>query len=142
VTGYLIVGGQNSLPLSRCELATEVRTTKFTLTGGSTSQVTNTTSGPNVGANGYAGNNTIANSDTLTADANGGITLEVSRLAGTYGYLNLMRVDIVPGSSGTPVYYTFQNPGFELGNLNFWTASGTGASSSTTAPHAALIRPD
>ena len=119
------------------ELATEVRTTKFTLTGGSTSQVTNTTSGPNVGANGYAGNNnTIANSDTLTADANGGITLEVSRLAGTYGYLNLMRVDIVPGRSGTPVYYTFQNPGFELGNLNFWTASGTGASSSTAAPHA------
>ncbi|MGI4742722.1 MAG: GDSL-type esterase/lipase family protein [Janthinobacterium lividum] len=123
------------------ELATEVRTTKFSFTGGNTSTVSQTTSGPNVGVNGYAGNNnTIANSDTLTADASGGITLEVSRTAGTYAYLNLMRVDVVPGTTTPAVYYSFQNPGFELGNLNLWTttAQGTGASAavSTTNPHA------
>jgi hypothetical protein len=79
-------------------LATEVRTTKFSFAGGNTSTVSQTTSGPNVGANGYSGNNNaIANSDTLTADASGGITLEVSRTADTYAYLNLMRVDVVPG---------------------------------------------
>ncbi|RZK15867.1 MAG: hypothetical protein EOO56_21865, partial [Hymenobacter sp.] len=123
------------------ELATEVRTTKFSFTGGNTSTVSQTTSGANVGANGYAGNNNnIANSDTLTADASGGITLEVSRTAGTYAYLNLMRVDVVPGSTAPAVYYSFQNPGFELGNLNFWTTTPqvTGASVvvSTTVPHA------
>jgi lysophospholipase L1-like esterase len=123
------------------ELATEVRTTKFSFAGGNTSTVSQTTSGPNVGANGYAGNNNaIANSDTLTADASGGITLEVSRIAGTYAYLNLMRVDVVPGSTAPAAYYSFQNPGFELGNLNLWTTTPQGPSASaavsTTASHA------
>ncbi|TGE20961.1 SGNH/GDSL hydrolase family protein [Hymenobacter metallicola] len=117
------------------ELATEVRTTQYRFTASNVSSVRLTTSGPNVGANGYAGNNnTLAHSDTLTADANGVISLEVSRTAGTYAFLNLLRLDIVTGRSTPTVNYVFQNPGFELGNLNFWTpmAQGTGAAATVT----------
>ncbi|GAB3585173.1 GDSL-type esterase/lipase family protein [Hymenobacter daeguensis] len=118
------------------ELSTEVRTTQYRFTASNVSSVSLTTSGPNVGANGYAGNNnTLAHSDTLTADANGVISLEVSRTAGTYAFLNLLRLDIITGRSTPAVNYAFQNPGFELGNLNFWTtvAQGTGAAVSINA---------
>jgi hypothetical protein len=64
---------------------TEMRITQYRLTGATTSTVLLTTTGPNVGANGYAGNNnTLATSDTLTADASGVITLEMSKNAGQY----------------------------------------------------------
>jgi lysophospholipase L1-like esterase len=109
----------------------ETRVTQYRLTGGNQSTVSLTTTGTNVGANGYAGNNnTLAHSDTLTADASGAIALEISKTTGMYAYLNLMRVDIVPGRNVPVVNYTFQNPSFELGNLNFWTtvSRGTGAS--------------
>ena len=118
------------------ELSTEVRTTQYRFTASNASSVSLTTSGPNVGANGYAGNNdTLAHSDTLTADANGIISLEVSRTAGTYAFLNLLRLDIIIGRSTPAVNYAFQNPGFELGNLNFWTtaAQGTSAAASINA---------
>lgn len=71
-------------------------------------------------------------SDTLTADAAGGITLELSKIAGSFGYLNLMRMDIVPGRAvPPPVYYTFQNPSFELGSLAYWTTVGGSAGGAT-----------
>lgn len=112
----------------------ETRVTQYKLTGANVSTITQTTTGANVGAGGYAGNNnTISHSDTLTADAAGGITLELSKVTGSYAYLNLLRLDIVPGRAVTvpPVYYTFQNPGFELGSLAYWTTVGgsTGGSS-------------
>jgi lysophospholipase L1-like esterase len=111
----------------------EVRTTQYRLSGGNVSTVTLTTTGPNVGAGGYAGNNnTLAHSDTLTADASGGITLEMSKAAGMFAYLNLLRIDVVPGRTST-VNYAFQNPGFELGNLNFWTARGNAAGATAQA---------
>ncbi|RZK94342.1 MAG: hypothetical protein EOO62_30805, partial [Hymenobacter sp.] len=112
----------------------EIRTSQYKFTGANVSTITQTTTGTNVGANGYAGNNnTITKSDTLTADAAGGITLELSKIAGMYAYLNLLRMDIVPGRASTtpPVYYTFQNPGFELGNLTYWTTVG-GSTGGTT----------
>jgi lysophospholipase L1-like esterase len=103
--------------------ATETRITQYRLTGATSSTVLHTTTGPNVGANGYAGNNnTIATSDTLAADASGIITLELSKNTGQYAYLNLMRIDEVPGRSTPSINYSFQNPGFELGNFTFWTA--------------------
>jgi lysophospholipase L1-like esterase len=105
----------------------ETRTSQYKFTGGNVSTITQTTTGPNVGANGYPGNNnTITQSDTVTADAAGGITFELSKVAGSYGYINLMRLDIVPGQTNTPapVYYTFQNPGFELGSLAAWNTVG------------------
>lgn len=106
---------------------TETRVTQYKLTGSSVNTVTLTTTGPNVGANGYAGNNnTLAHSDTLQADASGAISLELSRTTGQFGYLNLMRMDIVPGRTST-VNYAFQNNGFELGNLTYWTAAGNAA---------------
>ncbi|WP_460503150.1 SGNH/GDSL hydrolase family protein, partial [Hymenobacter agri] len=115
---------------------TETRVSQYRFVGATTSTITQTTTGPNVGANGYAGNNnTITDSDTLTADGTGLITLELSKTVGSYAYLNLMRIDVVPGrSTTTPVYYAFQNPGFELGNLNFWTtvARGTGAAATVS----------
>lgn len=107
----------------------ETRTSQYKFTGANVSTITQTTTGANVGANGYAGNNnTITTSDTLTADAAGGITLELSKTAGSYAYINLLRLDIVPGRAGTtpPVYTSFQNPGFELGNLAYWTTVGGG----------------
>jgi lysophospholipase L1-like esterase len=118
----------------------ETRVTQYRLTGNNQSTVTLTTTGTNVGANGYAGNNnTLAHSDTLTADASGAISLELSKTVGSYAYLNLMRIDIVPGRNVPVVNYSFQNPGFELGNLNFWTtvSRGTGASAtiSTVQKH-------
>jgi lysophospholipase L1-like esterase len=105
----------------------EMRTSQYKFTGANSSTISQTTTGTGVGATGYPGNNnTITRSDTVAADAAGGISFELSKLAGSYAYINLMRVDIVPGRAGTtaPVYYTLQNPGFELGNLTAWTAVG------------------
>jgi lysophospholipase L1-like esterase len=111
----------------------ETRVTQYRLTGSSTSTVSLTTTGTNVGANGYAGNNNIlAHSDTITADGSGAIVLEVSKTAGMFAYLNLMRIDIVPGRSTPGLNYAFQNPGFELGNFNFWTTVAQGSGASTT----------
>ncbi|MGI4866533.1 MAG: GDSL-type esterase/lipase family protein [Janthinobacterium lividum] len=117
----------------------ETRVSQYKFTGVNVSTITQTTTGTNVGANGYAGNNnTISHSDTLTADAAGGITLELSKTTGMYAYLNLMRMDIVPGRTTTtpPVYYTFQNPGFELGSLAYWATVGgsTGGATVGQAP--------
>jgi hypothetical protein len=119
----------------------ETRVSQYRFTGAAISTVTQTTTGANVGANGYAGNNnTITDSDTLAADGSGVITLELSKVSGSFAYLNLMRIDIVPGRTTPGVYYSYQNPGFELGNLNFWTtvARGTGAAVSvnTATKHA------
>jgi lysophospholipase L1-like esterase len=107
--------------------ADETRISQYKFTGANVSTITQTTTGPGVGSNAYPGNNsTITKSDTLTADAAGGITLELSKIRGSFAYLNLMRIDIVPGRAITapPVYYTFQNPGFELGNLAYWNTGG------------------
>ncbi|WP_233635635.1 GDSL-type esterase/lipase family protein [Hymenobacter setariae] len=112
------------------QTADETRISQYKFTGANVSTITQTTTGPGVGANGYPGNNnTITKSDTLTADAAGGITLELSKIRGSFGYLNLMRIDVVPGRATTtpPVYYAFQNPGFELGNLAYWTTAGGSA---------------
>jgi lysophospholipase L1-like esterase len=119
----------------------ETRVTQYRFTGRTVSTATLTTTGTNVGANGYAGNNnTLAHSDTLSADASGVIMIEVSKPTGMYAYLNLMGIDIVPGSVTPGINYAFQNPGFELGNFNFWTPvpRGTGAAAtiSTTTKHA------
>jgi lysophospholipase L1-like esterase len=116
------------------QTADETRISQYKFTGANVSTITQTTTGPGVGAAGYPGNNnTITKSDTLTADAAGGITLELSKIRGSFGYLNLMRVDMVPGRAPTtpPVYYTFQNPGFELGNLAYWAAAGGSAGGAT-----------
>ncbi|RZL05056.1 MAG: hypothetical protein EOO62_19965, partial [Hymenobacter sp.] len=105
----------------------EIRTSQYKFTGANVSTITQTTTGTGVGANGYPGNNnTITKSDTVTADAAGGITFELSKVAGSFAYINLMRMDMVPGRATTtpPVYTTFQNPGFELSNLTYWTTVG------------------
>ena len=113
------------------QATTETRVSQYKFTGATTSTITQTTTGPNVGANGYAGNNnTISNSDTLMADGNGVIQLELSKVTGLYAYLNLMRIDILPARTA-PVITTFQNPGFELGNFTSWTTVARGAGAAT-----------
>jgi hypothetical protein len=99
------------------QATTAIRTSQYKFTGANVSTITQTT-GTNADANGYpSNNNTLTKSDTLTADATGRITLVLSKIAGSFGYLNPMRLDIVPRRATTapPVYYAFQNPGFELG---------------------------
>ncbi|MBC6611619.1 T9SS type A sorting domain-containing protein [Hymenobacter sp. BT507] len=123
------------------QIATETRVSRYTFAGATTSTFTQTTSGANVGANGYPGNNnTISDSDTLSADANGMIELTLSKEAGSFAYLNLMRVDVVPNRNPVTGNIAFQNPGFELGNFTNWTttARGTGATTtiSTATKHA------
>ncbi|QKG51440.1 GDSL-type esterase/lipase family protein [Hymenobacter sp. BRD67] len=114
---------------------TELRTSQYKFTGSTVSTITQTTTGTGVGANGYAGNNnTIAKSDTIAADASGTILLELSKVAGSYAYLNLMKVDIVPGKvAAVPLSYVFQNPGFELGNLTYWSTVSKGSSPAASA---------
>lgn len=121
------------------QTTTETRVSRYRFTGANVSTVSQTTTGPNVVANAYPGNNNmITASDTITADGNGVIQLELSKTAGSFGYLNLMRIDIVPGRA-IPGNTAFQNPGFELGNFTSWTTVpiGTGAAAaiSTTPPH-------
>ncbi|MBG8555448.1 GDSL-type esterase/lipase family protein [Hymenobacter guriensis] len=121
------------------QTAAETRVSRYKFTGANESIVSQTTSGANVGANGYPGNNnTITDSDTLTADGNGVIQLELSKTSGSFGYLNLMRIDIVEGRAA-PVNTAFQNPGFELSNLTSWTTVPVGPGArvavSTTTPH-------
>ncbi|MDB5236229.1 MAG: hypothetical protein JWR44_3222 [Hymenobacter sp.] len=112
---------------------TETRVSQYRFIGATTSTKTQTTTGPNVGANGYAGNNnTITDSDTIAADGNGVIILELSKASGSFAYLNLMRVDVVPGTTAPSVNFSFQNPGFELGNFNFWTTVARGTGAATT----------
>ena len=121
---------------------TETRVSQYRFTGSTINSITQTTTGPNVGANGYGGNNnTITDSDTIVADGSRAITLELSKAAGSFAYLNLLRIDIVPGRGNVPVVnYAFQNPGFELGSLNFWTpvvrGAGAAASLSSSTKHA------
>ncbi|OWP61894.1 hypothetical protein CDA63_17035 [Hymenobacter amundsenii] len=112
---------------------TETRASRYTFRGATTSSVTQTTSGPGIGANGYNGNNnTITTSDTLAADANGVLELELSKEAGLYAYLNLMRVDVVPARNPVTGNTALQNPGFELGNFTNWTIVPQGAGATAT----------
>jgi putative cofactor-binding repeat protein len=118
----------------------ETRVSQYDFAGTTTSTKTLTTTGPGIGSGGYDGNNNkLAHSDTLSANASGVITMTLSKAAGQYAYINLIGIDIVPQGTGPAVNYSFQNPGFELGNLNFWTTtpSGSGASAavSTTVDH-------
>ena len=81
---------------------TETRVSRYTFTGSQTSSITQTTSGTGAGANGYNGNNnTITTSDTLAADASGVIQLALSKAVGSFAYLNLMQVDILPSRTST-----------------------------------------
>ncbi|GAB3298301.1 GDSL-type esterase/lipase family protein [Hymenobacter tenuis] len=118
------------------QTAAETRVSRYKFTGANESSITQTTSGANVGANSYPGNNnTITTSDTLMADGKGVIVLELSKTTGSFGYLNLMRIDEVPGR-GAPLNTAFQNLGFEQGNFTSWMMTPVNAATiSTTTPH-------
>ncbi|WNJ20447.1 GDSL-type esterase/lipase family protein [Pontibacter sp. G13] len=69
------------------------RITSYILTGENTSTDSLQTSGTDLGGIGYNGNvGTVAISDTLSPNAQGMITLDVSVITGGFAYLGLMRI--------------------------------------------------
>jgi uncharacterized protein YjdB len=71
----------------------ETRTTTYTLQGSNTYSGTLQTSGTNLGGTGYNGNTkTILASDAVTPDSNGQISVTVTKTAGTFGYLGVMKI--------------------------------------------------
>lgn len=117
---------------------TETRIVEYSLTGANTSIKTLQTSGTGIGNGGYnANNNTIVASDTVYADLNGNITLEVKKNTGSYGHLNIIKIEAFDNTSGTK--YAIDNQGFEHGDLAQWTVTNASAQSvaevGTTLPH-------
>ena len=89
----------------------ETRVTQVTLSGVNSGAVNLTTSGSGVGANSYNGNNNkVAVSDTIAPDANGEITLTVSRNTGTYAHINLMKVQEFVSPAKYPSTANLINP--------------------------------
>ncbi|WP_461789316.1 T9SS type A sorting domain-containing protein [Pedobacter sp.] len=102
---------------------TETRIAEYSLSGANTNVKTLLTSGTGIGNGGYNGNNsTIVSSDTVFADINGSIALEVKRNTGSYGHLNIVKIEAFdnPGTK-----YAIDNQGFELGDFRYWTINST-----------------
>jgi hypothetical protein len=75
----------------------ETRITTYTLQGSNQYSGTLTTSGLNIGGTGYNGNNkTILVSETIMPGLNGEIRLTITRTAGSFAYLGVMKIVEVP----------------------------------------------
>lgn len=106
----------------------ETRIAEYILTGANFSSKTLLTSGTGVGNGGYnANNNSVVSSDTLYVDMNGIITLEVKKSTGTYGHLNIIKIEAFDNTSD--IKYTIDNQGFEYGDLRFWTKEASSVQS-------------
>jgi lysophospholipase L1-like esterase len=102
---------------------TETRIAEYNLSGANNNTKTLLTSGAGIGNGGYNGNNsTLISSDTVYADINGAIALEVKRNTGSYGHLNIIKIEAID-NIGTK--YTIDNQGFELGDLRYWTINSS-----------------
>ena len=117
---------------------TETRIVEYNLTGANTSSKTLKTSGTGIGNGGYnANNNTVVASDTVYADMNGNIALEVKKNTGSYGHLNIIKIEAFDNTSGAK--YAIDNQGFEYGDLRDWTVTTASAQSvaevGTALPH-------
>jgi len=77
---------------------TETRATTYRAigAGGTLSSAPLVTSGVDVGADGYDGNNNTTVSLNGVQPVSGAITIEFSNSTGRFGYLNAMQVDVVP----------------------------------------------
>jgi len=74
--------------------STETRVAKYTFTGLSSTFGTLQTSGTNLGGTGINGNNsTIYVTDYLYPDVNGEISIQLSKVSGSYVHLNVMKVE-------------------------------------------------
>ncbi|WP_316825416.1 gliding motility-associated C-terminal domain-containing protein [Pedobacter miscanthi] len=81
-----------------CREATDVRISQYKFTGTNSSTVTLQTTGAGIGSGGFNGNNDkVVKSDFLYADANGAISFELSSTAGSFAYINAMKIDVFEG---------------------------------------------
>ena len=93
-----------------------VRWSKFLITGANQVVDSLQSSGPNLGGEGYNGNNsTILSTTAVRPDASGRITINISILGGVFAYLNMMRIDEVEAN---PQYFVDFGPNdIETGNV-------------------------
>lgn len=102
--------------------ATDVRISQYKFTGTNSSTVTLQTTGAAIGNAGYNGNNDkIAKSDFLYADATGTITFELSSKAGSFAYINAMKIEVFDAEEKPK--FSLEDGGFESGNLDVWSFS-------------------
>jgi hypothetical protein len=72
----------------------EVRVTRYHVTGAAAATTTLTTTGPDVGTDGYDGNDdTVAVLTGLQPDAWGQLHVDVARETGQYAYLSLLEIE-------------------------------------------------
>lgn len=70
------------------------RITRYMLQGATTTSADQQTSGTNWGGTGYDGNQSVVSvSDTLKADVNGNITLDLSVVTGSFAYLCALKIE-------------------------------------------------
>ncbi|MBK0382264.1 hypothetical protein I5M32_04760 [Pedobacter sp. SD-b] len=100
---------------------TETRISNYKITGATVTNTSLKTSGINISANGAnnRNDNTIAVSDTVYASSNGDIIIELTKTSGSYGHLNIMKMEVY-NTTFIPKL-TLTNEGFENGDLTGWT---------------------
>ncbi len=100
---------------------TETRISNYKITGATITNASLKTSGTKISANGLnnRNDNTIAVSDTVYANANGEIVVELTKTAGSYGHLNIMKMEVFNNTVMPKL--SLQNAGFETGDLTAWT---------------------
>ena len=93
ITG-LDAGVQYTLRMFASRMQTDTRVTRYTATAANgTFSVNLQTTGTDIGADGYDGNNnTIVQLAGLEADSNGEIELGVSNAVGSFGYIGIMEI--------------------------------------------------
>ncbi len=119
---------------------TSTRTSSYTVTGTNTFTGNLQTSGTDLGGSGYNGNNsTVLVSDTLFADTNGELTLDVAVVEGGFAYLGLMKVTQIEIPSNNDIVFIDFGPNDGTnGNLtpspdangNYWNNLNTPAAGS------------
>lgn len=98
-SGSILFSGLNPLRGYRFSMfasrnTTEVRKTKYTISGATVFIDTLETSGPDIGGVGYNGNNSsVLVSDTIQPDKDGNIQLSVSLAAVSFAYLNVLKIE-------------------------------------------------
>lgn len=125
----------------------EVRRTNYTLAGKTSYNATLQTSGPNLGGTGYNGNNsTVLTTSTIMPDNKGEIAITVTREAGTFGYIGILKIEEVriPVTALRSVYVDFGPDDAVNGNIttspdvngNYWNNV---TNVNVTAPQVSLV---
>jgi len=104
----------------------ETRITTYTLLGANQYSGVLQTSGSNLGGTGYNGNNrTILVTKTIMPNSNGEIVLNITKTAGTYAYLGLLKLEEVNGVTVQP--YCVNKDAHKIAWMGSSVAYGTGS---------------